>query len=226
MKIAILGSSPSEPPWSTSDPTLGQVSNIQGSYGRLTALLPGEFTVQAELDGKTAQITVSVADTAMTGIGVWPEETGVPVGLGVDINAYGIFSQEGLENWLTWEAVWTTSDESIATVENWPQNAGRVLALPRGVIITAASVEDFSAEALVNVPESVVSGEVGPEAGGASGQIQQFVAIGTFDNGADRDITEDVVFQQQRQHRCRRDRSFSWGDLHCFPGRSDGYRNP
>lgn len=182
--------------WSTSDPTLGQVSNIEGSYGRLTALLPGEFTVQAELDGKTAQITVSVADTAMTGIGVWPEETGVPVGLGVDINAYGIFSQEGLENWLTWEAVWTTSDESIATVENWPQNAGRVTGVAPGSVIITASVGDFSAEALVNVRNrEVVSIEIGPENPVVPpDRIQQFVAIGTFDNGASRDITEDVVF--------------------------------
>ncbi|MBL90606.1 MAG: hypothetical protein CMH56_02180 [Myxococcales bacterium] len=182
--------------WSSSDTTLAQISNIEGSQGRLTALAPGELTVKAELDGREAQTTVTIADSAMTGMGVWPTETTVTVGLGVDVNAYGIFSEEGLENWLTWEAVWSSSDASIATVGNWPVDPGRITGITPGSAVVTASVGDFSADVFVTVKDrEIVAIEIGPENPVVPpDRIQEFIAIATFDDDSTLDVTDDTTF--------------------------------
>ena len=128
--------------WSSSDTSIAQISNLEGAYGRLTAVAPGEVTITAELDGKTAQQSVLVIDSSMVDIGVWPTEVNVTLGLTRDINAYGIFSQEGLENWLTWEAVWTSSDE---TMQPWGigLQISVVFGVAPGTVTITASHGDF-----------------------------------------------------------------------------------
>ena len=182
--------------WSSSDTSIAQISNLEGAYGRLTAVAPGEVTITAELDGKTAQQSVLVIDSSMVDIGVWPTEVNVTLGLTRDINAYGIFSQEGLENWLTWEAVWTSSDETIATVGNWPTDPGVVFGVAPGTVTITASYGDFSAECTVTVRDrEVVSIEIGPNSPTVPpDRVQQFVAIASFDQGPTMEITGDVVW--------------------------------
>jgi uncharacterized protein YjdB len=118
----------------------------------------------------------------------------VTLGLSRDINAYGIFSQEGLENWLTWEAVWTSSNDSIATVGNWPSDPGTVYGIAPGTVTITASVGDFSAGAIVTVRDrEVVAIEIGPATPTVPpDRVQQFVAIASFNQGPTQDITGDV----------------------------------
>ena len=129
----------------------------------------------------------------MVDIGVWPTEVNVTLGLTRDINAYGIFSQEGLENWLTWEAVWTSSDKQLQ--QNWPTDPGVVFGVAPGTVTITASYGDFSAECTVTIRDrEVVSIEIGPDPPCLQGRVQQFVAIASFDQGPTMEITGDVVW--------------------------------
>tara|TARA_B100000683_G_scaffold253935_3_gene272129 strand:+ start:5910 stop:8786 length:2877 start_codon:yes stop_codon:yes gene_type:complete len=183
--------------WSTSNDAVVQVSNLEGTAGRITSISNGTAVIYAQLDGKTDGREVIVVDADMIDIGIWPEQVGVSPGLTQGVNAYALYEQEGVENWITGQAVWTSDNEAIAIVDNYPEGAGRITGISHGITTVTATLGNFTATTEVHVHNrEVISLELGPPNPILPpDRSQEFVAIATFDVGPSQDVTRDTLFE-------------------------------
>lgn len=126
--------------WSTSNASIATVNN-----GEVTAVSAGTATITATADGKSATCTVTVtADTVpVTGVTLNKTSTSLYVG---DTETLTATVQPG--NASNQNVTWSTSDASVATVEN-----GVVRATGRGTATITVTTEDggFTAGCTVTV---------------------------------------------------------------------------
>jgi trimeric autotransporter adhesin len=114
--------------WSSSNTASATVSQT----GVVTAVASGEAIITAQRDGRTAQLTVSVA--TLLSITVAPAD-GVPASVAVNgilqLIATGNFSG-GLTRDITSQASWTSLNPTLATVSNEEGQKGMVTGLSPG----------------------------------------------------------------------------------------------
>ena len=124
--------------WSSSDPTVASVEN-----GKVTALKEGETRITASAEGVSAVCEVTVAAAEFT-VSLDKAELALFVGESAQLSAS---SSDGV----TREYVWTSSDPTVAGVEN-----GNVTALAEGTAMITASAAGKSASCAVTVEEEDV----------------------------------------------------------------------
>jgi uncharacterized protein YjdB len=180
--------------WTSSSPDNVEVSNADGRRGRISALEQGEATITARFGRQIAEAQVFVIDSELTDLLIFPEEASTSPGLAVQLFAIGFFSDQRVNDNMTGEVVWTSSDESIATVSNVPQFPGRVTGVSPGTVTITARSGEVSATARVRViNRSVVGITISPPDPVLSvDAFQAMSAIADFDDGTTGDITQNV----------------------------------
>ena len=124
--------------WTSSDESVATVSED----GTITALKPGQCVVAVQVDAQVAQIEVTV--TEMTAKSITPDMTE----LTLDIESQATVNISVLpETTAAHEAIWTSSDESVATVSS----DGTILALDTGRCTVTVQVDDQTAQIQVEV---------------------------------------------------------------------------
>ena len=125
--------------WSTTDATVASVSE-----GVVTAKAIGSATITAKAGNKTASCTITVISSA-TGISL--NKTSVKIAPGSTV----ILNASVTPSTCTDPVVWTTTDPSIATVNN-----GIVSGIAIGTTTIKASVGDYSASCTVTVTTNTI----------------------------------------------------------------------
>ena len=125
--------------WSTTDATVASVSE-----GVVTAKAIGSATITAKAGNKTASCTITVISSA-TGISL--NKTSVKIAPGSTV----ILNASVTPSTCTDPVVWTTTDPSIATVNN-----GIVYGIAIGTTTIKASVGDYSASCTVTVTTNTI----------------------------------------------------------------------
>jgi hypothetical protein len=126
--------------WSSSAAT---VASVDASTGEVTALALGTATLTATTsDGKTATGTVTVNPILVTAIIITPNTASIWIDSTVQLLATSM-----PENPTVFEPVWTSSDESIATVTQ----TGLVTGVSRGIATITASQGSVAKTATVIV---------------------------------------------------------------------------
>jgi len=141
--------------WSSSAPTVAQVTSGGGSRGRATALAAGEATLTATFDGAsdTARVTVTAAE--IEALQVTPFAPEVAAGLPLQFQAVALYDDGTSEN-VTGRATWTSSSPEVAEVTTGAGSRGRATALAAGSTTITARFDGASGSARLTVTEATI----------------------------------------------------------------------
>lgn len=186
--------------WTTSDSGIVDVSDAPGTKGLASAVAVGgpvTLTATHTPSGLAATAPVEGSPAVLTAIAVSPPTSTVAAGLTTPLSATGTFS-DGSSGPVSDAVTWTSSDDSIATVDNSPGNEGVVTGLQAGTVtITATdpatgtvgtSTVDVTAARLVSLDVQPGTASV------AEGVQQQYTAFGTYTDGSVLDLTGSVTW--------------------------------
>lgn len=187
--------------WSSSNTTVATVSNATGSNGVATAKATGNaitITATDPASGKAGTATLTVTSAVLSSIVVTPADARIPVGGTQQFIATGTYSNFTTKN-LTSSVTWTSSNATVATIDNATGFNGIATGLGAGgpVTITASDPSTGkSGTATLNVTTATLSSisitPVDPSV--AVGATQQFTATGTYSDLTTRDLTSSVTW--------------------------------
>ena len=164
--------------WTSSNPA---VATVNSTTGAVTAVAPGTTTITFAAASLTASTTVTVTNATLNSITLTPVNPSVAVGLNLQLNALGIYSDGTTAN-LTTSVDWTSGNTGDATVNaNTGVVTGVTVASP--VVITASwqglspTIPNLSVT--VAVLQSINITPAGPLSI-LPAQTQQFTATGIY----------------------------------------------
>jgi hypothetical protein len=181
--------------WSSNTPSVATVSNAPGSTGLATAITSGTTTIAATDGTATGSTVLTVTSAALVAIEVAPAAPSVFTGFTRQFTATGIFS-DGSSQDLTAAVTWSSSMPSIATVSNAAGSQGLATGVAAGTTTITATLGTASGGTTLTVTSDVlVAIDLAPTNPiVAVGSIRFFTAIGTFSNGAARNLTQTATW--------------------------------
>ena len=171
--------------WISSSP-----ANVEWAQdGLVRALLPGEVTITAALDGITGTAQLTVLTPRPSSISITPTLVEIPAGSSVRFSVLAHFEDATTQD-ITPLVAWTVSNANAAT----PDSTGRVTALAAGVTAVTAHFNELESTAQVHVTDAVLRALTlsPPSFTGPLGSVKQFSAVGTWSDGTVTDLTAEV----------------------------------
>jgi len=182
--------------WQSSNAVVGSVSNASGSNGLVSGLSAGTTGITAAT-GSIGSNAVSVTVTAATlqSIALSSTNLTIPIGLSKRITATGTYS-DGSQRDVTNEAVWQTSDATLALVSNAVTGSGFVIPVKQGSATVTASTAGVSQQATLNVTAATLNSITVTPANPsiAVAATQQFTATGLYSDATTQDVTSLVTW--------------------------------
>lgn len=187
--------------WTSSEPTVADISNDRPTKGQAKARSPGTTTITATFGTGTdpvhgdARLTV----TEVVSIAIDPLDVSVPAGRHQQFKATATLT-DGTTPDVTTQVEWSCSDDTIASIVATGPGAGDATAVkadPGPVTITATfhqASHDVTRTTTLTVLAAVLDKiEIDPPtATFAVGGTQLFTAKGTFSDGTHEDVTDAV----------------------------------
>jgi len=185
--------------WST-DEVVASFAAFPALTGRVQGLSPGSATVTAvSASGPSASVDLSVIDASLASLTVSPVNPTVPKGLSQNFTAAGHFddgSATGIDQDITFDVVWSSSDPAIATVSPGVTSPGLVAAVAEGVstISAAPTWSVVTGTSLLTVsPAGLQAISISPGDGAILTLTDRaFSATGEFSDGSTLPITDQV----------------------------------
>lgn len=144
--------------WSSSAPSVLGVSTASGSWGRLSALVPGFSSLRAGYLNLTGTTSVSVVDATLVALSISPLRPRGLEGSDLQLEATGVFS-DGTAQSMTRSVRWEVDDQTIA----YFGSPGALILLSRGTTIARATSSTVQASAQLDiVPAAPVQLEISP----------------------------------------------------------------
>ncbi|HUI75386.1 MAG TPA: kelch repeat-containing protein [Candidatus Acidoferrum sp.] len=174
--------------WSSSSPTVSEVSNDGTSRGFSTSEVQGTATITASAAGVSGSTIVTVSPASLVSLSLSPPSLTMPLGTTEQLAAIGTYSDGSLQD-LTSTATWSSSS-SAATVSS----SGLVTAASLGSSTIQASSGSISVSINAAIgPAMLVTLAVSPSTASISfGASQQFQVIGTYTDGSINNLTNAV----------------------------------
>jgi len=183
--------------WSSSNVSVAEVSNGEGTRGMVRAVAEGTAVIRAAVPGTEffSEITVTVSSKSLMSIDVSPVDTSVPLGLTEDFTAEGTYSDGSVAD-ITSDVTWTSENSGIAAVSNIEGNTGNTTTVSGGDVVISAAMEGVTGTSNLKVTSAeLVSMEISPVSDAVNkGLTCFFGATGTFTDGTSRDISSFVVW--------------------------------
>ena len=183
--------------WTAERPEIASVSNAASAPGLVTGLVPGNTTIEAFFGGAVGQRHVIVPEDDFDVADIFPEDVFLTPGSSAQFSFIASYAEyQFYFKDLTQDAIWASSDESIAVVDNFPFGAGRVTGVSPGIVTISATVGGLSASNTISVEEATLTGLVLAPTNLVLpvDAVQPVVALGTFDDGTVVDLTADASF--------------------------------
>ncbi|PLX82391.1 MAG: hypothetical protein C0617_14875 [Desulfuromonas sp.] len=179
--------------WSSADAAVATISNATGNEGLATGVAEGSTAIIAAFAGLSAEAGLIVSAAVLDSIAITPVDPELAADTSLELTATGTFS-DGSTSDLTEEVLWSSDDESIATVSNDAGDEGLARGLSAGDATIEAEFQDIIAEADLSVTDALLEEiEIEPEDPTIEvGARQQFTATGTFSDNTTQDITRDA----------------------------------
>ena len=169
-----------------------QSDPAQSGRFQVGAVIPGEETVRASIEGRDAFSRVSVVEVPLTRIEIEPASAEVLVGTDFTFTATGFYDDGRIQD-ITEDGEWASSDLTVASVG--PD--GIVTGESVGSAAITVSLENVTESATVEVSPQVEleSVEVSPtEARLFLEGSQQFSATANYSDGSTQIVTKDVLW--------------------------------
>jgi hypothetical protein len=146
-------------------------------------------------------VTVTVSDAALASIAVTPATPTIEKGTTKQFTATGTYTDNSVQD-ITKMVTWKSATATVATVSNVAATAGLASAVGTGSSVISATVTPATGPAIVGSTTltvddgklvSIAVTAVAPLTIAANTKLQ-FIATGTYDDGAKQDITGDVTW--------------------------------
>ncbi len=181
--------------WSSSDPTIGLVSDAAGSKGLGTGVAVGTATVSAALNGVTGSTSLTVTAATLRSIAVAPTAPSVAKGKTVQFTASGTYSDNSTQD-ISSQVTWASSVTTVASISNAAGSKGLTSTLLVGTSNISAVLEGKTGGTTLTVTavtlESIAVTTPNPSV--AKGSPVQFTATGTYSDNSTQDITSQVTW--------------------------------
>lgn len=176
--------------WSVADTAVADIGNDSGSRGLALAKGIGSTQVHAEVDGQSAETTLTVTAATLSAIQVTPASRLLAAGYTRQFTATGLYSDNSTRD-LTDVANWTTTTAAFATVSNAGGSKGLVTGISAGTVNVAAAIGEVSGLTPLTVTDARVTSVAVTPANPTIplGTTQQFVATATFSDGSTQDLS-------------------------------------
>jgi hypothetical protein len=180
--------------WSETDTSGSNVATVS-TTGVVTGQSAGTATVTAKSGSLSGSASLAVEGFALTSIRVSSQSTSVPETIQLPFTATGLFADSNQLD-LTSVVTWTSSAPAVATISNVPNSDGVATGVAMGSTTIGASFQGQSDSANLTVTNAtLVSIAVTPANPSISlGSTQQFTATGSFTQGPDINITNQVTW--------------------------------
>ncbi len=175
---------------------IASVSNVSGNKGLGQTHAVGKTTITANLEKISGKTELTVSSAVLTKIQISPINPSFAKGLKEHFSAIGIYSDNSNSD-ITSSVTWQSSDNSIATVSNVKQQAGKVYGKSVGTTNIKATLGNVSSPvSTLSVTEAeLVDIELNPiSSHKAKGLTEKFKATGIFTDNSTRDITKEVTW--------------------------------
>lgn len=190
--------------WISDDPDVATISNAPGSQGEVTAVATGATTIRVVDPGTGISSSDSQGDGAITVAGdvarllVTPPEEQLSVGESRRYSVRAIMDDDSTFNLPRTSVDWTSSEPTIATVDNDPNTAGLVTARAVGETLISGvhrPTGTVAEDAALRVRGELLSIRVTPRNRQINvGETKSMTAIGTFSDGSEDEVTDDVTW--------------------------------
>lgn len=183
--------------WASSNSAVATISNAASSDGLASTVAEGQTTITASLGAVSGQTQLTVSKAQLESLEISPLSPRVAAGGTVQFQVLGVFSDNTTLN-LTDSVAFTSSDKAVAKISNDTATRGLATALSSGqsTITATDSASGLSAKTDLQVGgATLVSIDVTPKDSTiATGQTQQFIAVGTYSDLSTRDISSSVTW--------------------------------
>lgn len=184
--------------WSSSNETIASISNADGTKGQASAVaVGGPVTITATVGLESVSAELTVTNATLTSLVVTPANLDLPQGVSQQYVATATFSDSSVQD-VTQAAVWSSSDEAVASISNAIGSQGLAQTHTSGGPVTiTATLEAFSpapATTELTVNDLTVTGiEVRPaETTCGRGKSKQFQAFVLYDDLSEQDLTAQM----------------------------------
>jgi trimeric autotransporter adhesin len=181
--------------WTSSVPSVANISNAAGSSGLATALGIGATTIAAASAGVSGSTSLTITAATLVSIALTPANPSIANGTTQQLTATGTYTDNSTQN-LTAVVSWGSSNPGVASVSNAMGSNGLVTSLSQGFTNIGATFGSISAATTVTItPATLVTLTVIPSNPSiANGTQQQFSATGTYTDHSTQDLTSSVTW--------------------------------
>lgn len=176
--------------WSSSVPSVAQVSNASDDQGRVTTLAAGTTVISVSLGGLSAGSTLGVVGAAPTMLSLAPAQPLLAQGTSLQMTA----TASGLN--VTGLVTWSSNNTAVATVSNLKGQRGVVSALSSGTAQITATLGELSQSVPLSVSNAqLVNLAILPaEVVIPRTTSMMLQATGLFSDGTSQNLTRDAVW--------------------------------
>lgn len=180
--------------WSSDAPTVADFVTPT-DRSRVTGLIPDVAVLRATVGSVFSTFALTVSDATVSSMVITDVPASLPKGRTSQLKVTGTFTDATSQD-LTFDADWTSTPGTFATVSNDPASKGLVTALAEGSETITATFGGISATATltVTVPvlQSITISPASPSLLTLS--TRNFTATGTYSDGSTPDITSQVAW--------------------------------
>jgi uncharacterized protein YjdB len=182
--------------WSSNSPTVaGFVTAVNPN--RVTGIAPGPATLTASLNGVSATYTLTVSSAKISTMTISPATPSIVKLSTTQFSVSGTFSDNTTQD-LTFDATWSSSDPTVATVSNDPASKGLAQTILAGTTTISATFNGVSGTTQLTVTNPVLLSITitpdTPSLPSLSTSTWSFQATGHYSNGTTADLTSQVAW--------------------------------
>ena len=186
--------------WSVSDEAIASISNDTASKGLAHSRSAGSTAVTATSGSISGSTSLTVTSAELVSIEVTPANPSIGLGASQQFRAVGTFTDNSTQD-ITSSAVWSVSDEAVASISNDAASKGLAYSLSAGSTRVTATSGGISGSTSLTVTAAVLASlavtPVNPTV--QKSMTQQFRAIGTFTDNSTQDLTTIVIWSSSDQ---------------------------
>ncbi len=175
--------------WSSSNTAVATIGTTGTTSGLAQTLIAGTSTISAISAGVTGSTVLTVSSAVITSIEVTPSPLILAKGTTGQLSAIATYSDDSTKD-ISATASWMSSNTAIATVNATGVaagvQAGSAMITATSAGVTGSTNVQVTAAALVSIAVSPSSDSI------PLGTMQQFKAVGTFNDASTQDLTSTV----------------------------------
>ncbi len=177
--------------WQSSNSAIATVN----STGEISSVAQGPATITSIYNNVSAVFSINVTDAILISIEITPLTQSLPAGTTQAFSATGIYSDNSFQD-ITDLVTWISSNTTIATISNTPDNKGQLGSLISGQTNITASLSSISTTNLLIVTNAVLTSiDITPITSVISnGFTQTYTAIAHYSDGSINDVTNQVIW--------------------------------